>query len=405
MEGLRTSDRFTAVSKTVISSQDYQTLTLFYQPIIGQGAFVLYCTLIGLIDRQNLASKEYFHSDLESLLNEKISNIEVNRFKLEAIGLMDTYYLNDHFIYEIKMPLSASAFVNDGVLGEYLISSITKDRFKKVMDVFKTKSVNKKQYFKLSKSFDEVFESISTGESSYEKHLLGQKNGQGVNVSLHPFHWRTFEESIPKDFYQPHLLTEAVKEKIINLAYVYGLSELDARDVYLRSYDDLHQTISINRLAIEAREYYKLSTITSQQTVKEPLKQIEDLPTDATTYFKVVPPHQLLRELGDGMVSSSDLRIAERLIEDIGLDKGVTNVLLAYTFQIKNGILPSYEYFEKVGQGWKRNQITTVELAMDYVTHLRSQFEKRSSTTKGKAYKSNKPDVEIDWLDEYYKSI
>ena len=80
------------------------------------------------------------------------------------------------------------------------------------------------------------------------------------------------------------------------------------------------------------------------------------------------------------------------------------NVVLAYSYQIKNGILPSYEYFEKVGMGWKRNQITSVELAMDYIKHLQSEFEKRSKEPKKKVV-NKKPDIEIDWLDEYYKSI
>lgn len=405
MEGLRNSDRFTAIAKSVISSQDYQTLTLFYQPIIGQGAFVLYCTLIGILDRQNLSSKEYFHSDLESLLNHQIHDIEIDRFKLEAIGLLETFYLDDHFVYELKMPLSASTFVNDGVLGEYLIKNITKDRFKKVVDIFKTKTINRKQYFRLTKSFDQVYDSISVTDNQRTSQLIGQKYSKGVNVSLHPFHWRTFEESIPKDYYHPHLLTEAVKMKITNLAYVYGLSELDLRDIYIRSYDEKLQLININSLAIEAREKYKLNAIVSVNEPKEPLKEISDLPVDPITYFKVVPPLQLLKELGDGIVASSDLRTAERLIEEIGLDKGVVNVILAYYYQIKNGVLPGYEYFEKVGLSWRKNNITSVELAMDYVSHLKSEFEKRQSNPSKKSMVSKKPDIEIDWLDEYYKSI
>lgn len=406
MEGLRRTDRFVALSKAVVSSQDYQTLTLLYQPIMGEGAFVLYCTLVSLLDRQKLSSKEYFHSDLESLVNKKIEEIEKDRFRLEAIGLMDSYYLNDHFIYEINMPLSAAAFVNDGVLGEYLKSSVTKDRFLKIIDIFKTKSTNKKTYFRLTKSFDEIFPSIPSIDPSFESDLIGLHNGSSINVTMHPFEWRTFEESIPKEFYEPSLLTDAVKEKILNLAYVYGLSELDFRDVYAKSFDEKMRMISISKLAVEAREHYKQSSRKEKSPPKEPIKQIEDLPSETNEFFKAVPPLQLLKELGGGLVSTSDLRIAERLIEDIGLDKGVVNVLLAYTYVIKSGALPGYDYFEKVGISWKRNQITTVELAMDYVKHLRSQYEKnQASGNKRKYAKADKPDIKIDWLDDYYNSI
>jgi len=406
LEGLRSTDRFVAFSKAVISSQDYQTLTLFYQPIIGEGAFVLFCTLASLLDRQKLSSKEYLHNDLESLVNKSVTEIEKDRHRLEAIGLLDVFYQNDQFIYEINMPMSPSAFVNDGVLGEYLKSSISKDRFVKVLDIFKTKSFNKKNYIRITKSFDEVFPSMPLSEPEIEEDLIGVHNGNGVFVSNHPFEWRTFEESIPKEFYDPSLLTKAVKNKILNLAYVYGLNELDARDIYARSFDEKTKIVSLSRLATEAREHYKLSSRIEHTSSKEPLKNIEDLPQDPFEYFKVVPPIQLLKELGDGHVNASDLRVAERLIEDIGLDKGVANVLLAYTFQIKNGNLPSYDYFEKVGSSWKRNQIKTVELAMDYVKHLKSQYDQSMAKEKKTKYtKTNKPDIEIDWLDEYYNSI
>ncbi|MBU0997092.1 MAG: DnaD domain protein [Firmicutes bacterium] len=406
MEGLRGTDRFVSYSKAVISSQDYQTLTLFYQPIIGEGAFVLYCTLAGLLDRQKLSSKEYLHSDLESLVNKSIQDIEKDRHRLEAIGLIDTFYQNDQFIYEINMPLSPAAFVNDGVLGEYLKASITKERFLKMLDIFKTKSFSKKNYIRITKSFDEVFPSLPLSEPENEEDLIGIHNGNGVSVNYHPFEWRTFEESIPKEFYDSSLLTKAVKMKILNLAYVYGLNELDARDIYAKCFDEKTKIVSLSKLATEARELYKLTSRKEGKANKEPLKHIEDLPHDPLEYFKVVPPIQLLKELGDGHVNASDLRVAERLIEDIGLDKGVANVLLAYTFQIKNGNLPSYDYFEKVGSSWKRNQIKSVELAMDYVKHLKSQYDQSVSKGKKTPYtKSNKPDIEIDWLDEYYNSI
>ncbi|MDD3106805.1 MAG: DnaD domain protein [Bacilli bacterium] len=407
MEGLRRNDRFTTFSKGMISAPDYQTLTLLYQPIMGQSAFVLYCTLLGLLDRQKLSSQEYFHSDLESIMDLKIEDIEKARYRLEAIGLIDTYYLNDHFIYELKLPLSADSFVNDGVLGEYLISSISKDRFIKIIDIFKIKLPNKKQYLQITKSFDEIFSSISSETNEKETDLMAKKIKNNINVSQFHFDWRLFEESIPKDSYNPDLLTSAVKEKIMNLAFVYALTEMDARDVYLRSIDNTLGSVSIKKLAVEARALYKTTSRAIKPELVSEAKHIDHLPVDPITYFKVISPLQLLKEMSDGMVSSSDLRIVERLIEDVKLDRGVVNVLLAYTAKIKNGVLPGYDYFEKVGMSWVQNQITSVELAINYVKHLQSQYDKQKTAppTSKRSSKANKPDVEIDWLDEYLKSI
>jgi len=88
LETLRRSDTFIVSGEGLCSEIDYQVLTLLYQPIIGQSAFTLYMTLMNLMNRQDFISDEYLHSDLESLMGMKVSEIEQERFKLEAIGLL-----------------------------------------------------------------------------------------------------------------------------------------------------------------------------------------------------------------------------------------------------------------------------------------------------------------------------
>ena len=177
METLRRSDIFIVSGEGFCSSIDYQVLTLLYQPIIGDSAFTLYLILMNLMDRQSLISEEYFHSDLESLLNRKLELIEQDRYKLEAIGLLVTFFAGDNFTYEIKLPLSARGFINDGILGQYLISSITKKRFKKILKIFKINRPNKKQKYNISKAFNEVFPAINNQENIYEGNLIsGEKN-------------------------------------------------------------------------------------------------------------------------------------------------------------------------------------------------------------------------------------
>ena len=97
------------------------------------------------------------------------------------------------------------------------------------------------------------------------------------------------------------------------------------------------------------------------------------------------------------MVSTADLRHVERLIDEVGLNSGVVNVLLAYIAKTKGNNLPSYAYIQKVGMGWKRDKIDTVELALDYIKHL------DSAKDKPQYKKSTRPDVKPDWLDEYLK--
>ena len=97
-------------------------------PIIGANAYALYSVLCNLLNRQTLSSEKYLHTDLESFLNIKLSAIETARNQLEAIGLLNVYLYNDCFAYEIKLPMSPSSFINDGVLGQYLQSIVTEDQ-------------------------------------------------------------------------------------------------------------------------------------------------------------------------------------------------------------------------------------------------------------------------------------
>jgi replication initiation and membrane attachment protein len=393
LETLRRSDTFIVSGEGLCSEIDYQVLTLLYQPIIGQSAFTLYMTLMNLMNRQDFISDEYLHSDLESLMGMKVSEIEQERFKLEAIGLLITFFANDNFTYEIKLPLSARSFINDGILGEYLIASITKTRFKKLLKVFKVKAPNKKQKYNISKAFNEVFPALETVDNEYESDLVANKTKSFAKLTNYNFNWRLFSETINPEVYNYENITEAIKAKIEQLSYVYGLDEIMMVDIFIKSLDEFNN-VNIEVLAKIARSNYHIESIDPNK------EEVQSKPVDTdniTEYFKSISPKDLLAELGDGLVSSADLRHVERLIGEVGLESGVVNVLLAYIAKTKGNNLPSYQYIQKVGMGWKRDKIDTVELALDYIKHLDSVKDKPQYR------KSSRPDVAPDWLEDYLK--
>jgi len=397
---------FLVSAEGICSSIDYQVLTLLYQPIIGQKALSLYCTLLNLVDRQKMVSEEYLHADLESLLDMDIKAIEEERYKLEAIGLLVTFFTSDYFTYEIKMPLSARSFVNDGILGEYLISNITKTRFKKIIKIFKVKQTNKKQKYNISKAFNEVFPTINkTYQDDYEPGLISGKSLNFRQLNGHDIDWRFLSESISKDVFDVEKLTEAMKNKILSLSYVYDLDEIEIKQVLIQSISD-DQVLNIEELARKARYYFEKKQSDGLKNPKTHHKihqnQSPENPKDMEEYFSNISPKNLLEELGDGVVLTSDLLIAERLMDEIGLTPGVINVLLAYVYKQKNNKLPGYAYFQKVGLSWKRNKIDTVKLALDYIKHI----ETMKKNTKQPTYrqKPQKTDVQVEWLDKYLHS-
>ncbi len=406
MNTLSRSDRLSVYAQGVLSPMDHQVLALLYQPIIGVFAYTFYHTLWCLTDRQTGAAVDYVHADLESLLNRKIEDIEKDRYRLEAIGLLDVYYLGETFTYELKLPMSAQCFINDGVMGQYLIQAITKTRFIKLVELFKLKKPVKGKWIHITKSFDEVFPAIDHTDEVQTPGLSDPIRSKTLRTNG-TFNWRVFTDGLSEDFFDPNLLNETTKMKINNLHYVYDIDELVMRDLYLKAVDS-HQRVDLVKLAVLAREAYRdrHQALTHDHTV-EP--EVRNIPHDPVEYFKTMSPRLVLEEMGGGQASAADLRIAERLLEDVGLDRGVVNVLLAYVAKIKEGILPGYPYFEKIGLSWKNNQIDSVETAMAYVEHLRSTFQKNQNamqqrSSKGKRV-ANKPDVTIDWLEDYLKTI
>jgi len=401
LETIRRSDTFIVSGEGFCSSIDYQVLTLLYQPIIGQSAFTLYMTLMNLMDRQSLISEEYLHADLESMLDRKIDLIEQDRFRLEAIGLLVTLFSADSFTYEIKLPLSAKSFINDGILGQYLISGITKKRFKKILKIFKIQTPDQKQKYNISKAFNEIFPSIGNQEDIYETNLLSGEKARLTSLSHYDFNWRLFIESVPKEFFESENLTEAIRRKIENLSYVYGLDELKMKDVLLKSLDEFGY-VNIEHLSRNARYEYEASLATpeKEKRIEKPINR--NTPADPLEYFRTISPIQLLEEIGERMVSVADLKTIERLIDEIGMHPTVVSVLIAYIARTKEGVLPGYSYFQKVAMSWKRNKIDSVEMAMDYVKHLETQKTNPKPEYKNK---SKSKDVEVDWLEEYLKNV
>ena len=86
------ADTYTVVNKTVIKDLDRKLITMLYQPIIGYTATSLYFTLVDDLDKRELMSEDLTHHHLMSTMQLKLDDIVVARQKLEAVGLLKTYY-------------------------------------------------------------------------------------------------------------------------------------------------------------------------------------------------------------------------------------------------------------------------------------------------------------------------
>ncbi len=410
MERVQRNDQFFAYAKTLLSTADLQTLTLLYQPLLGVSAFTFYLTLFGLLNKQTLISDKFLHSDLESILDIKLEKLEEARQKLEAVGLLTAWFKTDTFAYELILPMSAASFVNDGILGQYLQAVLTEDRYKKIIKMFKTTKVTKDGYIEITKGFDEIFPGMPPAGLDSESDLPRKIRSKSIKIRNSAFDFRLFSESIPAEFFDKGQLTDTVRDKIDNLAYVYGLDELAMKNAWVKAVEP-GKPVDASRLATAARDAYKTVARAPAKATEDPVQQSGEAPdtSDPIVYFRAISPKELLKQMSGGKVAAADLRIVERLLNELGVDKGVVNVMLAYVLENNHGDMPSYDYFEKISLSWLRNKIDSVEIAIDYVKHLNAEYSKKQESgvarRTSKYAKEAKPDYKIDWLDEYMKSI
>ena len=111
---LQPTDHFRITLPNVLSTNERQLLTLFYQPLTGAEPISLYLTLWAEGEH---ASDEMNHYYLMNVLSMSIKEVFEARIALEAIGLLRSYRKtvgdSRQFVYELLQPLDANSFFDD----------------------------------------------------------------------------------------------------------------------------------------------------------------------------------------------------------------------------------------------------------------------------------------------------
>ena len=89
------ADNYRVVNKSVITDKDLKILRMLYLPIIGDTPIVLYNMFLDDLDKLEIASEWLEHNHIFTNLHAVSSEFVEARNKLEAIGLIKTYYKED----------------------------------------------------------------------------------------------------------------------------------------------------------------------------------------------------------------------------------------------------------------------------------------------------------------------
>ena len=397
------ADTYVVINKTILHDEDRKILTDLYLPIIGADAVMLYFCLWSSLDSSQIVSKDFSHQKLVSSLRMTINEIYDNRSKLEAIGLIKTLVKEgevNNYIYELYSPASATEFLSHPILNIVLYSNIGKIEYDNLVKTYKLPRFNTSNYNDITKSFNDVFESI--GMTSYDLSLddIRKYNKLKLNINSN-FDFNFLINSMPRNIDVNRVFTKEIKELIINLSFIYDIDAIHMSNIIKGCLNE-RGTINRELLRKSSRNYYQfdnggiLPTIIDNSQPEYLRRPVGDTSNRAKMIytFETISPRELLIKKNNGSEPTRrDLKLLEDLLVDYKLKPGVVNVLIDYILNVNDKKL-TRSYVETLAGEWQRLGIETVEDAMN-------RAEKEHKKRNKKVVKNENINVKTpDWFDK-----
>lgn len=399
------ADTYIVKNATTLNNEDRIVLLKLYEPVIGSVAISLYFTLWANLDTLNIISTEYTHHNLMTMMRLKLEDIIEAREKLEAIGLLKTYYKEgniNNYIYEMYSPLNPDEFINNPVLGTSLESNIGKREFNKVIKFFKLPSIDLKDYEDITSKFSEIFDVVKTSEINETDNI---KKVKSIELTVdEKVDLNSILSVIPNELLNHRSLTSKIKSLIYKLAFIYNLEDDELTELIRNSIDEKH-TIDQELLRENCKKYYAFENKNSSPTLiykKEP-EYLRKKPTDTSKKskqiytFETTTPYDFLTGKNKGIrPNKADLSLIEELLIDYELTPGVVNVLIDYVLRINDNKLTK-NFVLTIASQWKRSNIKTVEQAMNLCI--------KENSTKRKTPQRIKKEEKPKWYGEKIEEV
>lgn len=403
------ADTYVVVNKSIINNEDRKILNMLYQPIIGPLPIMLYFSLWSDLDKNEILSIEYNHNHLATNMHLTLDEIVEARKKLEAIGLLKTYFKEDsinNYIYELYSPIPAHDFFIHPILNIVLYNNVGKKEYEKLISYFKLPKINTTGYLDITSSFSEVFTPVPL--TSYEaiNDNIRKYNKLKLNINTN-FDFNFLVESLPKTLDKEKLLTKDSKQLILELSFLYDLDALKIQDI-IKTCITERGTLNKDEFRKTCRNYYQfdnkgaLPSVIYNTQPKYLTNPIGDTSKRAKMIytFENITPYELLKSKNNkAEPTQRDIKLAEDLVVEYGLNPGVVNVLLDYILKTNNNKLVR-NLAETIAGQWQRLKIETVEEAMHTAEKEHKKYKKN---TQVKTQKTIKDERIPEWFDKEIK--
>ena len=365
---------YTCKAEFGISDFDREMIADCYLPLIGSTCITLYEILLRQANGDSISIK----SELVDLLGINRENLNNSLHKLEAVGLVSTYKLEEksriNYIYKIYLPLSPSDFFKNPLLISLLSTKVSNRRIMEIRMKYTASAKIPDDYVDMSYKFSDVFDT----EPNYDELMM--YSGKTLNLKAKEFQQAKTEIDIEK--YQQMLCDKGVDfssikndvSEIYKLCSLYGFKENDAAELTQQAVDsygifnfDVFKNYASNYFKFKiddntpSEDDNKVSFGTSAYAMR--LRKMQEL--DPQSYL-----HFLLKS---NTVPKSYDKLLYTMAMEYNAPNSIINVVVDYTLQACNGKLPD-QYVIKTYLSLKHSNITSAADAMSFLYQDRSNM-------------------------------
>ncbi|MBB1080092.1 DnaD domain protein [Limosilactobacillus sp. STM2_1] len=378
-----------------------QVFTSFYQPVLGPVAFSLFYALKAQLRPRPTLADRAMQSNLLAQLNAGNGQVIEALHRLEAVGLIQTYFQHDEvgdvYVYELQTPLSPEKFIADNLLSILLLEEIGEEAFERLVDQsrqYRLASTDT-SLTNISHHFFDEFHINSQSITSTPQSIVNARNQAPVEKQpsltagmATDFDWSTLLHLLAN---QPVVSAdlEHNRELILIEHQLYGIDEPTMKKLVLRS-------ISLKDNHFDPQKFKRIVASTYNVVYTRPAKVAEkesspiDKDNDQLTSrdrqllitAKDYSPIEFLQDLKaqtGGYVTSGERHILTRLIEEDKLQRDAINILTWYVIGDRGNSTLSANFVDAIANNWLRNGVVTGDQALIQLKTFNKQSQEKKT--------------------------
>ena len=371
---MRPIDKFTCYNSEKISF-DADIFVRYYQPLLGLNGFALYQFL------RAFPSQTGRLSELLNQLDYGMNDLESSIDKLSALKLLDIYDDHGHIHFVLYSHLTPEVFLSDPLYKQLLIDKIGHTAVDKLM--LSTEVSGKKT----SKKFSDVYR-------------VSELQEPATSLST-----QTGEQKLDMGAFQIAMQQQGIYyvDETKDILALYALSEKFGLDWY-QLFKIAEVTQNVDHSINTANMSRRLITQNQKQPKLVDFSKAEQaLIRTAKSGKPEVLLAQIKKRRFDGHPTQKERQLLARLSRD-GVSDEIQNMLIIYFLEIR-GYSNISDYIEEQANRWKKDKITSAELAVKWLaTYQSKQAEKTKQ--KGQPKKTTAPvgSQTPKWYEPAYKN-